>query len=137
MTKSSYDVAAAIQTAITAAYPAVTVGIVNLPVGAGLPSVVLQPLTITENDGSWAQPHEMGLVYIGITSIGGTAQQAAGIQASIRRLLLQRAGSGYTASLSVNGEEPLWREPETLGPVIPGDNVFRTDDTYSFKEMLI
>lgn len=133
---SSYDVAVAVKNAIAAAYPAVSAHVINLAPGATIPAVIVSPMNTSGWGGSYLDPHEMADIYIGITSIGKNAEQASGIQMAINRLLLRRTGSSYTTSLTVDSKETLWREPASLGSVVPGDNVFRTDDTYSFKEML-
>lgn len=133
----SFEVAKAIKDAINTRYPAASVGIITLPVGAGMPAIILQPLTTGGFEGSWEQPYEMGDIYIQVSCIGVSPEQAAGVQAAIRALLVQRVNSGYTAQLSVNGAEAIRIQPESQGSVIAGDNIFRTDDTYSFKEMLM
>ncbi len=133
----SFEVCAAVKAAINSRYPAATVGIVTLPLGAGMPAIILQPLTTGNFQGSYDQPYEMGDIYIQVSCIGVSPEQAAGTQAAIRTLLVQRIGSGYTAQLSVNGAEAIEIQPESQGPVVAGDNIFRTDDTYSFKEMLM
>lgn len=133
---SSYDVAKTVREAIKTAYPALSVSIINLAVGDTIPAVVIAPLSISELGGSWDQPHEDGSVWLGLTCIGKNPEQTAGMQMAIKALLLQRTGSEYTTPLLTEGKETQWRLPQSLGPVVQGDNVFRTDDTYSFKETL-
>lgn len=133
---SSYDMAVVVKNAIQAAYPAVSAHVITLEPGATIPAVIVVPMNTSGWGGSYDAPHEMAEVYVGITCIGKNAEQASGMQMAINRLLLRRTGSSYTTPLTVDSKETLWREPTSLGVVVPGDNVFRTDDTYSFKEML-
>ncbi len=134
---SQYTLAKAIADAIKDEYDGVTTGVIRLPIGATVPSVIVTPLNVTNFEGSMADSHEAAEFMIQITSVGDTVEQAAGIQAAVYGLLLQRSGSGYTTDLSSVGAETMDRIAENIGAIVPGENVYKTDDTYIFKESLI
>jgi hypothetical protein len=125
-----------IKSAIAAYYPTVTVGVVEFDTETVLaPAALIIPVGITNHDGS-LEMDDQAMCQMQISCIGQTTRQTASIQAAVYRLLMGQTGGGYTAPLLVEGRGPLWREVGNLGPIIPGDQVYRTNDTYAFKVRL-
>lgn len=136
MSWNQYALAKVIGEFIKNARPSTTVGIVQFTGDVTPPAVLVIPIGGTEFDGSLGQD-DMAMFRIQVSCIGSTKDMAAGMQSSVYRMLLGQSGGGYTAPLSAEGQPPLWRSCESQGPLVPGDQVYRTDDTYGFKEKVL
>lgn len=136
-TFNAATLAEAIALAISTKYEAVTTGVVEFDAETvSAPAVLIIPLGFVDFDGS-LDNDDQASCRMQITCIGQTTLQCGATQMAVYRLLMSQVGSSYTAPLLAEGQPPLWRKADQLGPVIPGDRVYRTNDMYTFKETLL
>lgn len=137
MSFNQYYLAREIADYIKAERPGASVGVTQLDTAdAPLPQVLVFPIGLAAHDGSMDK-NDMAECRIQVTCIGKTQEQAAGMQSGVYRMLLAQTGSEFNAVLTAGGQAPLWRFGESQGAIVAGDQIYRTDDTYVFKEKIL